>query len=79
MRVIRRVLRTLWILMWILIAFAVGTIGVLTLTEKGRQNLAGIVSDRISSPGQSIRVGGISGITLIRLMRTSSATSARAR
>lgn len=45
-----------------LIAFVVGALAVLTLTEKGRDNLAGIISDFASSGDSKVRISGIDGI-----------------
>ena len=37
-------------------------VGVLTLTERGRDNLAGMISELASSPGQTVTISGINGI-----------------
>ncbi len=44
------------------LALLVGAIAVLTLTERGRDNLAGMISNFASSPGQTVRLSGLSGI-----------------
>ena len=44
------------------LAFVIGAIVVLTLTERGRDNLAGLISDFASSPGQVVKISGINGI-----------------
>lgn len=46
----------------LLIALVAGAVGVFTLTERGRENLAGFVSDLISSPDQQISLRGLDGI-----------------
>ena len=40
----------------------VGAVAVLTLTGKGRENLAGLISTMASSPGSGVQIIGISGI-----------------
>ncbi len=40
----------------------IGAIAVLTLTERGGDNLAGLISDFASSPGQVVKISGINGI-----------------
>src|SRR5688572_15216346 len=44
------------------LAFVIGAVAVLTLTERGRDNLAGLISDLASSPGQTVKISGINGI-----------------
>jgi len=44
------------------LALAIGAVAVLTLTEKGRETLAGLISDFASSPGQVVRISGLDGI-----------------
>ena len=62
MVLLKRIFRILSYTLLILLAFAVGAVAVLTLTERGRDNLAGIISDLASSPGQTVKIGGIAGI-----------------
>ena len=45
-----------------MLAFAIGAVAVLTLTERGRDNLAGLISDFSSSPGRTVTLSGIDGI-----------------
>jgi len=62
LRVLKRILRQFLVLVLVVLAFAGGAVAVLTLTERGRDNLAGIVSNLASTPGQGVAVSGISGI-----------------
>lgn len=62
MRILKRVLRTLRNLFLLVLAFAVGAVLVLTLTEKGRENLAGVIADQASTSDRRVRLGGVSGI-----------------
>jgi translocation and assembly module TamB len=62
MRILQRIIRTLRNLLLLVLAFGVGAVLVLTLTEKGQVNLAGIISDRLSGPDRKISIGGLSGI-----------------
>lgn len=62
MALIRRLLRIFFYTSLVVLAFAAGAVGVFTLTERGRANLAGIISDLASSPEQQIRLSGLSGI-----------------
>ncbi len=62
MKVVRLFLRILRYAIYASLVFAVAAVAVLTLTERGRDNLAGIVSKLASSPGQTIRSAGIDGI-----------------
>ncbi|MEQ1950305.1 translocation/assembly module TamB domain-containing protein [Mesorhizobium yinganensis] len=59
---VRRFLRILKYTLLIALAFVVGALAVLTLTGKGRENLAGMISDMASSPDRKVRILGISGI-----------------
>ena len=54
MRYVKRILRLLLVLALVVLAFAAGALAVLTLTERGRENLAGLISDFASSPGQTV-------------------------
>ena len=67
MRYLKRFLRLLRYSIYVVLAFAVGAVAVLTLTERGRDNLAGLISDFASSPGQTVRMSGIDGIWSGRL------------
>ena len=67
----KRILRILGYTLIILLAFAVGAVAVLTQTERGSDNLAGIISDLASSPGQTVKIGGIAGIWSGRAYRRS--------
>jgi len=60
--VFRRVFRVLRLLLVLVLALAVGAILVFTLTGKGRENLAGLVSDLASSETSKVRIGGLDGI-----------------
>jgi translocation and assembly module TamB len=62
MTVFKKVLRILGYTLLALLAFAIGAVAVLTLTERGRENLAGIVSDLASSPERTVTISGIRGI-----------------
>ena len=46
----------------IAIAFAIGAAAVLTLTVKGRENLAALISDFASTPDRKVTIKGMSGI-----------------
>ncbi|RLP27167.1 translocation/assembly module TamB domain-containing protein [Mesorhizobium sp. YM1C-6-2] len=62
MRFVKLFARILRYAIYATLAFVVGAIAVLTLTERGRENLAGLISDLASSPGQVVRIAGIDGI-----------------
>ena len=62
MRYVKVIARILRYTIYAVVAFAVAAIAVLTLTERGRDNLAGLVSDFASSPGRTVRISGINGI-----------------
>src|SRR5689334_2846172 len=62
MKIVKTILRRLGFLLLLVVALAVGALAVLTLTEKGRENLAGLISTMASSEGSSVQVIGISGI-----------------
>ena len=57
--VFRRIFRVLRLLVVLVLALAVGATLVFTLTEKGRENLAGLVSDLASSETSKVRIGGL--------------------
>ncbi|MDQ2703579.1 MAG: translocation/assembly module TamB [Pseudomonadota bacterium] len=62
MRYFKVIARIIRYTIYAALAFAIAAIAVLTLTERGRENLAGLISDFASSPGQTIRISGIDGI-----------------
>jgi len=62
MRWVKLFLRILRYGIYATLAFVFGAVAVLTLTERGRENLAGIISDFASSPGQTIKLSGLDGI-----------------
>jgi autotransporter translocation and assembly factor TamB len=62
MRIVRRILRILGITTLLLLALVIGAVAVLTLTGKGRENLAGLISSMASSEDSSVQISGISGI-----------------
>ncbi|MBU2191956.1 MAG: translocation/assembly module TamB, partial [Alphaproteobacteria bacterium] len=62
MRYLKHFLRLLRYAFLAVLALAFGAIIVLTMTERGRDNLAGLISDFISTPEQSVRLRGIDGI-----------------
>ena len=62
MRIVRRLLRLLTYLVLIVLAFAVGAVAVFTLTARGRDNLAALISDMASAPDRKVKISGINGI-----------------
>ncbi|KAB2950321.1 MAG: translocation/assembly module TamB [Rhizobiaceae bacterium] len=60
--VLRRIFRILRLLVVLVLALAIGAILVFTLTEKGRENLAGLVSDLASTEASKVRIGRLDGI-----------------
>jgi translocation and assembly module TamB len=62
MRLVWLLLRILRYAIYVTLALTVGAVAVLTLTERGRDNLAGMISYFASSPGQVVKVAGIDGI-----------------
>lgn len=62
MRLVRIMLRILRYGIYAAVALAIGAIAVLTLTERGRDNLAALISGFVSSPGQTVRIAGIDGV-----------------
>lgn len=62
MKILRRILRGLLVLAVVVLAFAAGVVAVLTLTQTGRDNLAGIVSNFASGAGRTVKIDGLSGI-----------------
>src|SRR5687768_18320623 len=62
MRLFKIIARILRYTMYAALAFVIAAIAVLTLTERGRDNLAGLISDFASSPGQTVKISAINGI-----------------
>ena len=62
MRIVRRILRILGLLTLLVVALAAGATAVLTLTERGRDTLAGLISSAASSEGSTVTISGLSGI-----------------
>ena len=62
MRIIKRVMRVLFYVVVLAVFAAVGALVVLTKTERGRENLAGLISDAVSSDQSKVRLGGIDGL-----------------
>lgn len=62
MKTARRILKLFGILLLLVVALAGGAVAMLTLTERGRDNLAAIISSQASSPGSGVQITGISGI-----------------
>jgi translocation and assembly module TamB len=62
MRWVKLSLRILRYGLYAALAFVIGAVAVLTLTERGRENLAGLISNFASSPGQTIKLSGLDGI-----------------
>lgn len=60
--ILRQIIRVLRVLVMLVLALAVGAVLVFTLTEKGRENLASLISDFASSPTSKVRVSGLDGI-----------------
>ncbi|MBE1207593.1 translocation/assembly module TamB [Aminobacter carboxidus] len=62
MVMLKKILRILRIAVLVVLAFVIGATAVFTLTAKGRENLAGLISSVASTPDQKIRLSGLSGI-----------------
>lgn len=62
MTILRRVLRILRYVVLAVLALAVGAVAAFTLTGKGRENLAALVSTMASSDDMKVRIGDLSGI-----------------
>ena len=60
--ILRRTFRILRLLVVLVLALALGAVLVFTLTGKGRENLAGLLSDLASSEKGKVRIGGLDGI-----------------
>ena len=62
MRIVKRILRLVLYLVVLAIVAAAGALVVLTKTERGRENLAGLISSMASSDSSKLTVGGIDGL-----------------
>ncbi|TPK18632.1 hypothetical protein FJ872_15595, partial [Mesorhizobium sp. B2-5-9] len=62
MKTVWRILRIVLYTLLIVVAGAIGALVVLTKTERGRDNLAGIISRLASSDDRKVTVSGINGI-----------------
>lgn len=62
MKIFKRILRLFFYTLLIALAAGIGALIVLTKTERGRQNLAGIISSMASSADSKVTVSGIDGI-----------------
>ena len=62
MKTVWRILRIVLYTLLIVVAGAIGALVVLTKTERGRDNLAGIISQLASTDDRKITVSGIDGI-----------------
>ena len=62
LKIVRRIMRVLFFLVLAVVAAGLGALVVLTTPERGRDNLAGIVSSLASTPERKVTVAGISGI-----------------
>jgi translocation and assembly module TamB len=62
MKAFRRILRITLYAAAVVAAAAIGALVVLTATERGRQNLAGIISNLASSKDRKVTVAGLDGI-----------------
>ncbi|AMS41668.1 hypothetical protein AA2016_2743 [Aminobacter aminovorans] len=62
MVMLKKILRILRIAVLVVLAFVIGATAVFTLTSKGRENLAGLISSVASTPDQKIRLSGLNGI-----------------
>lgn len=62
MKLFRRILRIALYAVAIVLAAAIGALAVFTGTERGRENLAGLISSAASGPDSKVLVSGIDGI-----------------
>ncbi|TIV26713.1 MAG: hypothetical protein E5V90_22490, partial [Mesorhizobium sp.] len=62
MKIFWRILRIVIYTLLVLLVVAIGALVVLTGTEGGRQNLAGLISKLASSEDRKVTVAGIEGI-----------------
>lgn len=58
----RRALKIAGLALLVVVALALGAVGVLTLTERGRANLAGMISEAASGPDMTVRLMNLDGI-----------------
>ncbi len=61
-KLLKRALRIFFYLAAVVVAAALGALIVFTTTERGRDNLAGLISSIASTPGSKVTVAGIDGI-----------------
>ncbi|OQM77303.1 translocation/assembly module TamB domain-containing protein [Manganibacter manganicus] len=62
MKIVKRVVRVLFYAVVLVVAVAAGAVLVLTETQRGRDNLAGLISNMASSEDSKVEIGGIDGI-----------------
>nr|WP_184698008.1 translocation/assembly module TamB domain-containing protein [Aminobacter aganoensis] len=62
MVMLKKILRLLSLAILVVLALVIGAAAVFTLTAKGRENLAGLISSVASSDEQKIRLSGLNGI-----------------
>ncbi|HWK65937.1 MAG TPA: translocation/assembly module TamB domain-containing protein [Rhizobiaceae bacterium] len=62
MAIVKRLLRYFLYAFLAVLALAIGAIAVFTLTERGRDNLASLISSMVSSRETKITIGGLNGI-----------------
>lgn len=62
MMIVKRTLRLFFYALLAAVALAIGAIAVFTLTERGRDNLAALISSMASGKGAKVRIGGLNGI-----------------
>lgn len=62
MAMLKKILRLLSFALLLVLALIVGAVGVFTLTAKGRENLAGLISSVASNDDRTIRLSGLNGI-----------------
>jgi translocation and assembly module TamB len=68
MRWIEIILRSLLYGLYVALALVVGGVAFMTLSERGKALLAELISDFVSSPGQTVTVSGLDGIWTGNLM-----------
>ena len=62
MKTVRRILRVILVLVLVVVAAAAGALIVLTGTQRGRDNLAGMISEAVSSKDRTVTIAGLAGI-----------------
>jgi translocation and assembly module TamB len=62
MKIIKRIMRVLFYVVLVAVAGAAGALLMLTETQRGRDNLAGLISSMVSSADSKVEIGGIDGI-----------------